>query len=345
MTQLASPPPDNLSDVLRSFEVRSTIFCLSELRAPWAFRVEGEAVAKFHLVLEGSALLSWGKETVALATGDLVVLPRGSAHTLADDADSPAVPLERLLVGDAFDGESGLRYGGAGPLTRLLCGGFALADGIPESTQALLPDLLHLVYDPAGTSWLPPSLAALKKEAETGRLGASAIIERLTDVFLAQALRSWLLQGEPNGLADARLILDESIAKAVRVLNSHASEAWSLDRLAQHVGLSRSALATKFREQVGQPPMRYLTEVRLRGAAGYLATGRLTVYEIARRAGYQSDAAFAKAFKRRFGLAPGAYRESASRPPQIEIVASADARALDTPSKFAELGSTTSATA
>ena len=123
MTQLASPPSDTLSDVLRSFEVRSTIFCLSELRAPWAFRVEGEAVAKFHLVLEGSALLSWGKETVALATGDLVVLPRGSAHTLADDADSPAVPLERLLVGDAFDGESGLRYGGAGLLTRLLCGG------------------------------------------------------------------------------------------------------------------------------------------------------------------------------------------------------------------------------
>jgi hypothetical protein len=198
MTQLASPPSDALSDMLRSFEVPSTIFCLSELRAPWAFRVEGEAVAKFHLVLEGSALLLWGKETVALAPGDLVVLPRGSAHTPADDADSPAVPLERLLVGDAFDGESGLRYGGAGPLTRLLCGGFAPA-------------------------------------------------------------------------------------------------------------------------QIGQPPMQYLTEVRLRGAAGYLATGRLTVYEIARRAGYQSDAAFAKAFKRRFGLAPGAYRESASQPPQIEI--------------------------
>jgi len=319
MTQLASPPPDTVSDVLRSFEVRSTIFCLSELRAPWAFRVEGEPVAKFHLVLEGSALLSCDRETVALAPGDLVVLPRGSAHTLADDADSPAVPLERLLVGDAFDGGSGLRYGGAGPLTRLLCGGFALADGIPDSTLALLPDLLHVAYDPAVTTWLPPSLAALKTEAETGRLGASAIVERLTDVFLAQALRSWLLQGEPDGLADARLILDESIAEAVRVLNSHSSEAWSLDRLARHVGLSRSALATKFRERVGQPPMQYLTEVRLRGAAGYLATGRLTVYEVARRAGYHSDAAFAKAFKRRFGLAPGAYRESASQPPVIEI--------------------------
>jgi AraC-like DNA-binding protein len=328
MMQLASPPSDTVSDVLRSFEVRSTIFCLSELRAPWAFRVEGEGTAKFHLVLEGSALLSCGEETVALAPGDLVVLPRGSAHTLADEASSPAVPLESLLVDEAFDGESSLRYGGAGPLTRLLCGGFVLAEGIPESTHALLPDLLHLAYSPGATSWLSPSLAALRAEAETGKPGASAIVERLTDVFLAQALRSWLLQSEPDGFADARLILDESIAKAVRVLNSRPSEAWSLDLLAKHVGLSRSALASKFRERVGQPPMRYLAEVRLRGAAGYLATGRLTVYEVARRAGYQSDAAFAKAFKRRFGLAPGAYRESTSRPPQIEIVASADRRGL-----------------
>ena len=321
MTQLASPPSDSVSEVLRLFGVRSTVFCVSELRAPWAFRVEGEPVAKFHLVLDGRALLSCGRKSVALGPGDLALLPRGNAHTLGVDRDSPAVPLELLLAGHAVDGGSGLRYGGTGPLTRLLCGGFALADGIPGSTLALLPDLLQLEYDPAVTSWLAPTLGALREEAETGRLGASAIVEKLTDVFLAQALRAWLLRGEPDGLADARLILDESIAEAVRVLNTNPSEAWSLERLAKHVGLSRSALVTKFREGIGQPPMQYLKEIRLREAAECLATGRLTVYEIARRAGYHSDAAFAKAFKRRFGVPPGAYRESASQPPRIEIAA------------------------
>src|SRR5690242_15506306 len=140
MTQLVSPPSDTVSQVLRSFGVRSTIFCHSELRAPWAFRVEGEPVAKFHVVLEGSALLFCDTEQVALAAGDLAVLPRGTAHTLTDDraspAASPAASLERLLADHAVDGDSRLRYGGAGPLTRLFCGGFSLGEGIPDSTLA-----------------------------------------------------------------------------------------------------------------------------------------------------------------------------------------------------------------
>lgn len=321
MTKLVSPPPDTVSEVLRSYGVRSTIFCLSELRTPWAFSVEGEPVAKFHLVLEGSALLFSEAGSVTLAAGDLAVLPHGSAHTLADGRDSraAAAPLERLLADHAVDGGSRFRYGGAGALTRLLCGGFALAEGIPDPTQDLLPDLLHIAYDPAVTPWLEPTLLALNAEAEDGRPGAAAIVAKIMDVFLAQALRAWLLQGEPDGLADARLILDEPIARAVRALNSRPAEAWSLDRLGKHVGLSRTALANKFRELVGQPPMQYLTEVRLRGAAGDLETGRLSLHEVARRAGYDSDAAFAKAFKRRFGVTPGVYRENAGRPPRIEI--------------------------
>ena len=319
MTQLASPPSDNVTDVVRSFGVRSTIFCLSELRVPWAFRVEGEPVAKFHLVLEGSAVLSSGSETVALAPGDVVVLPRGDKHTLSDGVSTSAVSLESLLASEAFDGGVRLRHGGSGPLTQLLCGGFSLAAGIAGSTLARLPDVLHVPSDPAVGSWFAPSLAALKLEAENGLLGASAIVERLTDVVLAQTLRAWLLRATASGLTDARLILDESVAEAVRLLNGRPDEAWSLDRLAKHVGLSRTALATKFHDAVGLPPMRYLTELRLRRAAEHLVSGRLTLFEVARRAGYASDSAFAKAFKRRFGSAPGAYRDSASEPPRIEI--------------------------
>jgi len=117
------------------------------------------------------------------------------------------------------------------------------------------------------------------------------------------------------------MILDDSIAKAVRTLNSSPSEPWSLDRLARHVGLSRTALSTRFRQRVGQPPMRYLTELRLRRAAEELAAGRPTLREVAQRAGYDSDAAFAKAFKRRFGLSPGAYSRIAKEPPRVEVAA------------------------
>ena len=321
MTQIASPPSDAVSEVLRTFAVRSTIFCLSELRAPWAFRVSDEPIAKFHLVLEGSALLSCAGESVPLAVGDLVVLPRGVGHTLAAGHVSSVPLLERLIVEHGLDGGLGLRLGDAGPLTRLLCGGFALAEGIPDSVMALFPDALHVSLPRGGGSWLATMVDQLRAEAEGGRPGASAILAKITDVFLAQALRVWLLDDERDGLADPRRMLEGPIAEAVRTLNSRPSEPWSLDRIAHHVGLSRTALATKFREEVGEPPMRYLSEVRLHRAAGELVTGRLTLRQVAGRAGYATDAAFAKAFKRRFGVPPGAYRDSAREPPRIELAA------------------------
>ena len=320
MTQLVSPPSDAVSEVLRTFAVRSTLFCLSELRAPWGFRVSDEPVAKFHLVLEGSASLSCAGALVTLATGDLAVLPRGDGHTLTSNGTVYAPPLEHLIAEHGLADGMRLRYGGSGRLTRLLCGGFSLAEGIPESTLRFFPDVLHVPPRP-GASWLASLLAELKAEAEDGRPGASAIVAKVTDVFLAQALRTWLLDGGGDGLADPRLILDEPIAKAVHALNSRSSEPWSVGELARHVGLSRTALATKFRQRVGEPPMRYLSDLRMRRAAEELVAGRLTLHQVARRATYATDAAFAKAFKRRFGISPGAYRATAGEPPLIGLAA------------------------
>ncbi len=167
----------------------------------------------------------------------------------------------------------------------------------------LIPDVLHVPFE--GAPWLASLLAELNKEAESGRAGASAIIAKVADVFLAQALRSWLLDAQWDRAADPRRMLEGPIAKAVSALETRPEEPWSLDGLARHVGLSRSALATKFREGVGESPIRYLSGVRLHQAARELAGGRLTLHEVARRAGYATDAAFAKAFKRHFGMPRG----------------------------------------
>src|SRR5215208_1627340 len=116
MTHLVSPEPDSVSEALLSLGVRSTVFCLSELRAPWAFRVErGTEAAKFHLVLEGSALLFCaGEDPVALGAGDLVVLPRGVAHTISDGRASAPITLEELVAEHPLDDGLRLRYGGTG---------------------------------------------------------------------------------------------------------------------------------------------------------------------------------------------------------------------------------------
>jgi AraC-like DNA-binding protein len=318
MTQLASPRPDSVSEVLSSLGVRTTIFCLSELRTPWAFRVEGEQVPKFHLVLAGSAFLSCaGEEPLALGAGDLVVLPRGATHSLANDRSSPTVTLDQLLADARLDGSSRLRYGGTGAVTRLLCGGFSLAEG---STLAVFPEVLRVDRDKAAAAtWLEPMLAMLRAEADDGLPGASAILAKVADVLLAQALRAWLIEAEPRARLGLGSIHDRPIARAIEALSSRSSEPWSLDRLAKHVGLSRTALAVRFRDRIGLSPMRYLTKVRLTQAAGYLAKGHLSIQEIAALTGYQNDATLSKAFKREFGQPPGAYRDRARRPPEIEI--------------------------
>jgi AraC-like DNA-binding protein len=317
MTKLVSPSPDAVSELLRSFAVRSSIFCVSELRAPWAFRVAGEQVAKFHLVVEGSALLVAGADEVALAEGDLAVLPRGSEHTLADVRAVDAPALEQLLAEHAYGDGTRLRYRGDGASTRLVCGGFALAGGISELTLARFPQVIKVPRDRA----LGPLLTLVRAETERNWPGAEAVVAKLADVFLTHALRGWLLASENNGHRDARLVGDDSVAKALDLLNHRPFEPWSLERLAGDVSLSRSALATKFRKRIGVSPMRYLSEVRLLAAARELEAGRLTLRKIARDAGYASEAAFAKAFKRRFGSSPGRYRACANEPPQIKVEA------------------------
>ena len=322
MTQLASPRSDGVSEVLRTFAVRSTIFCRSELRAPWAFRVEGESVAKFHLVLEGSALLQCGSGAVALAAGDLVVLPRGAEHTLADDPGSQAAPLEQLLAEHGVDGGSRLRYGEDGSLTRLLCGGFSLAEGITDSTLAHLPDVLHMAFDPGAVPWLEPVLAAFDR----GSVGWAARRERdrredhrrLPRADAANmAARGGAGRDRPRRADDPGRFDRQGCAHAQQqpvgaVVARPAREVTSGFRAPRsrrdsgNGSASRPCATSPSCDCGGQPK-------------SSRPAGRRSVRS--RRAGYDSDAAFAKAFKRRFGLSPRAYGRIAKEPPRVEVAA------------------------
>ncbi len=173
----------------------------------------------------------------------------------------------------------------------------------------------------AGTIWLEPVLAALEAEVANALPGAQAIQAKMADVLLAQVLRSWLIGAGRAGLHIDGLLADRPVASALEALRDRYAENWTIDRLAAHVALSRTALAARFRQHVGDSPMHYLTRIRLGQAAGYLATTRLSLSEIAYLTGYGSDAALSKAFRRELGQAPGAYRAASSHPPAIVLAA------------------------
>jgi AraC-like DNA-binding protein len=312
MRLLNAAPHDAVTELLATLRVSSTVYCLSELREPWGFEVDGANVAKFHLVLSGSCWLNLaGHEPVRLHAGDLVILSRGERHAMSDRPGSPVTNLDVIVTGHPLDANARLSYGGNGALTRLLCGGFVLAEPAPAALIGLLPPVLQMNSRSADiTTWLEPVFALVRQEADSNAPGAQAIFAKLADVFLSQALRTYLAGAEQAGLLPPRQETDAQIALALSALHDRPAADWTLAELADLAGMSRTLFAARFRAAVGESPMRHLARIRLGQAAGYLTTTRLSVEAIARRTGYGTNASLSKAFKREFGTSPGHYRDS-----------------------------------
>jgi AraC-like DNA-binding protein len=299
---------DTVADVLASVTVRSSVYCQSDLTAPWGFRVEGANTAKFHLVLEGACWLELpGADPVRLSAGDLVILASGEAHVMRDEPGSPVLGLDSLIADHPLDAGARLQYGGPGARTRLLCGGFGLDN--PAALSACLPPVLQLDSAATGISaWIEPVFALVRHEADHAAPGAQAVLAKLADVFLTQALRTFLLGAEQAGLLRNWHAKDTLAERAAELLRLQPARQWTLHELAHEVGMSRSLLAARFRAATGDSPMRHLAKIRLGQAAGYLATASLSVESIARLTGYAGTASLSKAFKREFGVPPGMYR-------------------------------------
>jgi AraC-like DNA-binding protein len=299
---------DAITATLAAVRVRSSVYCLSELRAPWGFRVDGANVAKFHLVLDGDAWLEVpGQEPIRLGTGDLAMLLDGGGHVMRDAPDSVVLGLDSLIADHPLDANARLRCGGTGALTRILCGGFRLEE--PAALASGPPIVLRPGTASADiNAWIEPVLVLAQQEADHAAPGAQAIFAKLADVFLTQALRTYLIEAEHVGLLTAPQPTDTLVEHATQLMTQQPERQWTLQSLAHTVGISRSLLATRFRAATGESPMRHLASVRLTLAADYLTTSALSIGSIASRTGYSSDAALSKAFKREFGISPGTYR-------------------------------------
>jgi AraC-like DNA-binding protein len=310
MRLLNDAPSDTVTELLATLKVDSSVYCLSELGAPWGFAVDGANTAKFHLVLEGACWLqAEGLDPVRLGAGELAILPRGERHTMSDELDSPVTGLDQLIADHPLDADARLRCGGDGAHTRLLCGGFALSDPMPAPLLELLPPVLTMNPGSATISaWIEPVFALVRQEASRATPGAQVIFAKLADVFLSQALRAYLAGAGQTGLLRPRSGRDPRIEKAAALIRDQPARPWTLEALAREVGMSRTLFTTRFRAVTGESPMRYLAKVRLSQAAGYLRTADLSIDAIAMRTGYGNDASLSKAFKRELGISPGAYR-------------------------------------
>lgn len=301
---------DVLTDVLKTLHLRGRVFCCSELSAPWAMSLPASNCAHFHVVERGGAWLRLAEEKQPrpLASGDLIIVPHGRGHTLSDHPKTRAKPLAQLIKGGT-NGETGghhlMELGGGGALTQMICGSFQFDQSNSPPLLAVLPPVIHLRQEHGRVSeWLEPALKMLALEARQSRPGSVTLVSRLLDIIFVQALRAWMATEPPASGGWLGALRDPQIGAALGLIHREPARAWSVETLAQAVSMSRSPFAARFSALVGEPPMTYLTRWRMRMASSLLTSERLNVSEVAERIGYQSEAAFSKAFKRHFGHPP-----------------------------------------
>jgi AraC-like DNA-binding protein len=317
---------DVLSDVLLAVRLSGAVFFDVEARSPFATESPGaetigeqvmgaaDRVIGFHVVTEGTC---WAEAVdgpdpaVRLQAGEMVIFPAGDANIMASapgmrgapDAARYYRPVDRLLPFALTAG----RDAGA-DRCRFVCGFLGcdtrpfnpLLDALPRIVRAPVPE--------ASWRWVARLLDAALDPSGHGSAGREALLAKLAELMFVEALRSHLDQLPPDARSWVAGLRDPQVGAALRLLHGRPAEPWTLERLAREVAMSRSSFAERFTAYVGVSPMQYLTRWRLQLAARMLGTDGVGVAQAASAVGYQSEAAFSRAFKREVGEAPGAWR-------------------------------------
>lgn len=306
---------DLLSDILTRLSLQGTLYFRTSFTEPWGVRVPAfPNVTRFHYVHRGEALVRVeGQEApVALAQGDLVLVPRGAAHVLLCRHSGPeeALPLDDILTRSGFPGHGALVWGGDESVhdTQLICGHFALAEGSRHILLDRLPPLIHLRgYGEDTGSWLEATLRVIGAEAGGARLGGDLVALKMSEAIFAQAIRAHIEQSSATegGIAG---FADPNISRALTAFHRKPASEWTVESLAREAGLSRTGFAERFAARIGVTPMSYVTSWRMQIAREALATRGLSVAETAEISGYASESSFSRVFKKEIGFSPAAFR-------------------------------------
>jgi AraC-like DNA-binding protein len=327
---------DAISEILNGVKLNGAVFFSAELSAPWGFSTPPSHVMRekfapdathlvlYHLLIDGSGIAQMDDgRAVTLAPGDIVVFPHGDPHHMASSGDTrPPFPNYGISAKIAARDLSPLRAGGGGSVSRFVCGYMTCDPHLSRPILSGLPPVFKVnVRTDASGHWLESSVLHLVEEAGSGRVGSEAMLAKLSEALFVDTLRRYvdgLPEQQRGWLAGAR---DPVVGKSLALMHTRVAHPWTIADLADEVGISRSALVERFSRYLTQPPMAYLTRWRLQLAAESLLKTSRGVVDIASDVGYQSEAAFSRAFRREFGQPPGRYRsdrKSARHPVHLD---------------------------
>lgn len=317
---------DALSDVLRMSHLTGGVFLHANFSAPWCIAAHipvehcgpylGPAshLIIYHYVIEGELRLRMhdgDNETHLLGSGDAIMLPRNGSHLMGSDLSLPPVFGRDIVQPPKDGGLYTINHGGDGPRTRMVCGylGCDSADGNP--ILSTLPGAFTLkVGDTGADEWLRSTFHFAADAVAAGRAGSEITLAKLSELLFVEAVRRYaesLPENQTGWLAGLR---DPYVARALALFHRDVARSWTVDDLGREIGLARSALTDRFTRLIGVAPMHYLANWRMQVAAQKLRDTRASLAQVADAVGYDSEAAFSRAFKKAFGAAPATWRRS-----------------------------------
>ena len=313
---------DALSDLLRVVRLTGGVFLEAEFSAPWSVTsqvgpedcqgvlAEPARVIAFHYVISGTLLLQIGRDTaVEVRGGSIVLLPRNDPHTLASRRGLKPVRGDKLVEVDPAGGLARIRHGGGGDVTRIVCG-FVGSEADCHPLIDALPSILVLdLNGKAAGEWIFSSFRYAAQELSAARAGSSTVLSKLSELMFVEAVRCYLDAIPADQLGWLAGLRDPAVGKALALLHSEIARPWTAEELARQVYLSRSTFADRFTTLIGAPPMTYLARWRMQVASQRLRESRRSVAEISSDVGYESEIAFARAFKREFSVSPAQWRK------------------------------------
>jgi AraC family transcriptional regulator, alkane utilization regulator len=336
---------DVLSDVLRVVRLSGAVFFSADFSAPWAIESptpevlaaavmpDAECVVLFHILVEGECeVLSQGHPLTTMEGGDVIVFPRGDQHTMRSHGAGAPTPISSVFPLGHYEERPQLSFGGGGNASRFVCGYLNCDQRFSPLVEAL-PTMLvvrsrddyssieavdgsgsrpTLVPKGSGT-WLGTTLKFTINEARTARPGNSAMLGRLTELMFVEILREYMHRLPDNQGGWLAAVNDACVGKSLRLMHTNPDHDWTVEELAREAAVSRSVLAQRFKELVGDAPMRYLANWRMQLAKQMMRDGARNIQEVATRVGYDSEAAFNRAFKRATGTPPAAWRKGTIR--------------------------------
>jgi AraC-like DNA-binding protein len=319
---------DALSDVLRVAHLTGGVFLHADFFAPWcmAARVAPEHCSPalgpashlilYHYVVDGELHVRIDGEDgdeLTIGAGEVVMLPRNHLHLMGSDLSLPPVAGNDIIHPPKDGGLFSIHHGGAGTRTRMICGFLGCASTEGNPVLSTLPPLLKLNVEEGGAAeWIRSTFRYAAEEVAAGRPGSETVLAKLSELLFVEAVRRYaeaLPEGQTGWLAGLR---EPYVARALALLHRDITRRWTVDDLGREVGLSRSALADRFIRLIGVPPMHYLANWRMQVATQKLRNTSASLAQVAEIVGYESEAAFSRAFKKAFGAAPATWRRSSN---------------------------------